>query len=84
MSQITLNERCDSSNKSSFYLTYIALCKERNVPAILELIKNKCKLDFVADRIKAEQWLMIFKSLDRDDSLEVIAIKSRKSMSYGK
>lgn len=83
MDQATFNEHCDSSKQSSFYVTYTTLCREKNVPAILELIKNKYKLDFVADRIKSDQWEMICKSLDQDNTLELLAIRSRKSTPLG-
>lgn len=83
MDQIEFNERCDSSKQSSFHSTYISLCKEKNVPAILELIKSKNKLDFVADRLRTDQWEMICKSLDQDSTLEFLAIRSRKSTPPG-
>lgn len=83
MDQASSNEHSDSSTQSSFYATYTSLCKDKNVPAILELIKSKSKLDFVADRIRADQWDMICKSLDQDSTLECLAIRSRKSTPLG-
>lgn len=80
----SFNEPSDSTKQSSFYATYTSLCKDKNVPAILELIKSKSKLDFVADRIRVDQWEMICKSLDQDSTLECLAIRSRKSTGLGK
>lgn len=82
MDQIPFNEQ--SSKQSSFHSTYISLCKEKNVPAILELIKSKNKLDFVVDRIRTDHCEMICKALDLDNALECLAIRSRKSTPLGK
>ncbi|KAJ6638323.1 Protein Cep78 like [Pseudolycoriella hygida] len=66
------------AKQSSFFLSYKTLCKEKGVPAMLELIRNKRKLDFVADRIKVDHWEMICKSIEYDNLLESLAIRSRK------
>lgn len=84
MHQVTFNEHCDSSKQSSFHSTYTTFCKDKNVPAILELIKSKNKLDFVVDRIRTDHWEMICKSLEQDKTLEYLAIRSRKSNPLGK
>lgn len=84
MHQVTVNEHCDSSKQSSFHSTYTSFCKDKNVPAILELIKSKNKLDFVVDRIRTDHWEMICKSLEQDNTLEYLAIRSRKANPLGK
>lgn len=83
MDQQSSNERCENSKQSSFHATYQSLCRDKNVPAILELIKSKSKLEFVADRMKIDQCEMICKSLEQDNTLEFLAIRSRKSSGLG-
>ncbi len=84
MDHIQTNGRGDSTKQSPFHSTYISLCKDKNVPAILELIKSKNKLDFVADRIRSDQLDIVCKSLEWDSALEFLAIRSRKSRSLGR
>lgn len=88
MEQLQSNGHCDSSkllpqSPSPFYSTYMSVCKDKNVPAILELIKSKTKLDFVADRIRADQWDTILKPLESDNTLEYLAIRWRKTNYFG-
>lgn len=54
------------------------------MPAILELVKNKNRLDFAADRIRTDQWDLVCKSLSQDNALELLAVRSRKSGPLGR
>lgn len=64
-----------------FYVWYAELCRRANT-APLAIVKpakpkNNSVLDFVSDRIKAEEWVPIVKALSQDTSLHVIAIRSK-------
>lgn len=64
-----------------FYVWYTELCRRLNcTPApVVKPAKPKCQtvLDFVADRLKIEEWHPIISALKQDTSLHVISIKSR-------
>lgn len=64
-----------------FYVWYTELCRRINctpAPAV-KPAKPKCQtvLDFVADRLRLEEWSPIINALRHDTSLHVIQIKSR-------
>ncbi|XP_018567557.1 protein Cep78 homolog [Anoplophora glabripennis] len=64
-----------------FYVWYTELCRRINctpAPAV-KPAKPKCQtvLDFVADRLRLEEWNPIISALRHDTSLHVIQIKSR-------
>ncbi|KAJ8920589.1 hypothetical protein NQ315_004728 [Exocentrus adspersus] len=66
-----------------FYVWYTELCRRINCtpsPAV-KPAKPKCQtvLDFIADRLKVEEWSPIINALRHDTSLHVIHIKSRLS-----
>lgn len=64
-----------------FYVWYSELCRRLNsTPApVVKPAKPKCQtvLDFVADRLKVEEWNPVINALRHDTSLHVIAIKSK-------
>ncbi|XP_044267204.1 protein Cep78 homolog [Tribolium madens] len=64
-----------------FYVWYTELCRRLNsTPApVVKPAKPKCQtvLNFVADRLKVEEWSPVINALRHDTSLHVIAIKSR-------
>ncbi|KAJ8928572.1 hypothetical protein NQ314_018857 [Rhamnusium bicolor] len=64
-----------------FYVWYTELCRRINcTPApVVKPAKPKCQtiLEFVADRLKVEEWNPIINALRHDTSLHVINIKSR-------
>lgn len=66
-----------------FYVWYTELCRRLNsAPApVVKPAKPKCQtvLNFVADRLKVEEWSPVINALRHDTSLHVIAIKSRLS-----
>ncbi|CAH1175797.1 unnamed protein product [Phaedon cochleariae] len=64
-----------------FYVWYTELCRRLNcnpAPAV-KPAKPKCQtiLEFVADRLKVEEWNPIVNALRNDTSLHVLSIKSR-------
>lgn len=69
-----------------FHRKYVETCKKRNavpVPEIKEKVKNV--LDFVADRIKLDDWPSIMKALMADDgTLRCLGIRLRKCYTHGK
>lgn len=69
----------------TFHRKYLESCKKRNAIPVAE-IKEKSKnvLDFVADRIKLDDWPSIMKALIADDgALRCLAIRLRKSYTHG-
>ncbi|KAL3282498.1 hypothetical protein HHI36_005680 [Cryptolaemus montrouzieri] len=66
-----------------FYIWYTELCRRMNSnpSAILRPAKPKSNtiLDFVADRLKFEDWSPVINALRHDTSLHVIIIRSRMS-----
>lgn len=64
-----------------FYVWYTELCRRLNCTPtpVVKPAKPKCQtvLDFVADRLKVEEWHPIINALRQDTSLHVISIKSR-------
>lgn len=64
-----------------FYVWYTELCRRLNCTPtpIVKPAKPKCQtvLDFVADRLKVEEWHPLVTALKQDTSLHVISIKSR-------
>lgn len=68
-----------------FHRKYVETCRKRNaipVPEIKEKVKNV--LDFVADRIKLDDWPSIMKALMADDgALRGLAIRLRKCYTHG-
>ncbi|XP_044752715.1 centrosomal protein of 78 kDa [Coccinella septempunctata] len=66
-----------------FYIWYTELCRRlnSNSAAIIRPINPKCNtvLDFVADRLKLEDWSPLLNALRHDTSLHVINIRSRMS-----
>lgn len=66
---------------SVFYVWYTELCRRLNItpaPAV-KPAKPKCQtvLDFVADRLKIEEWTPVLSALRHDTSLHVVAVRSR-------
>ncbi|ERL93153.1 protein Cep78 homolog [Dendroctonus ponderosae] len=66
---------------SVFYVWYTELCRRLNInpaPAV-KPAKPKCQtvLDFVADRLKIEEWTPVLNALRQDTSLHVVAVRSR-------
>lgn len=82
MSQSTLS--IINSINNSFHTKYLNLCKGRNFLPNHEIIKNKFKLEIVADRLKIYEWQMITKALEQDTSLQSIEIISRKPVQCGR
>nr|XP_023026291.1 centrosomal protein of 78 kDa [Leptinotarsa decemlineata] len=75
--------RANSKPMNVFYVWYTELCRRMNcnpAPAV-KPAKPKCQtvLEFVADRLKVEEWNPIVNALRNDTSLHVISIKSRIS-----
>lgn len=69
-----------------FHRKYVDTCKKRNAAPVAE-IKEKVKnvLDFVADRVKLDDWPSIMKALMADDgSLRGLGIRLRKAYTHGK
>ncbi|KAF7286873.1 hypothetical protein GWI33_003444 [Rhynchophorus ferrugineus] len=66
---------------SVFYVWYSELCRRLNInPAsCVKPAKPKCQtvLDFVADRLKVEDWNPVINALRQDTSLHVIAVRSK-------
>lgn len=64
-----------------FYIWYSELCRRLNITPLTAVKparpKNDSVLDFVADRIKPEDWVPIISALRQDTSLHVIAIRSK-------
>lgn len=64
-----------------FYVWYTELCRRLNCTPtpVVKPAKPKCQtvLDFVADRLKVEEWHPIINALKHDTSLHVISIRSR-------
>lgn len=64
-----------------FYVWYTELCRRQNSNPVSTIrpnhLKNEQILDFVADRIKIEDWAPFFNALKLDASLHAIAIHSR-------
>lgn len=81
MNQSTLNIIKNMNN--SFHTKYLSLCKGRNFLPNHEIVKNKFKLEIVADRMKINEWQMITKALEQDNSLQSIEIISRKAVQCG-
>ncbi|XP_049822050.1 protein Cep78 homolog [Aethina tumida] len=75
--------RVNTKPVNVFYVWYAELCRRLNSsPApIVKPTRNKCKtvLDFVADRLKLEDWSPVINALRHDTSLHVINIRSRIS-----
>ncbi|KAK4879677.1 hypothetical protein RN001_007823 [Aquatica leii] len=67
--------------RNIFYVWYTELCRRANTNPLNSIKpakpKNDVVLDFVADRIKCEEWTPILHALCLDTSLHVISIKSR-------
>lgn len=66
---------------SVFYVWYTELCRRLNIqpaPAV-KPAKPKCQtiLDFVADRLKIEEWTPVLNALRQDTSLHVLAVRTR-------
>ncbi|XP_037046842.1 protein Cep78 homolog [Bradysia coprophila] len=76
MSQSTLNVIKNLNN--SFHNKYLTLCKRKNVLPNHEIIKNKLKLEVVAERMKIYEWQIVTKALEQDNSLQSIEIVSRR------
>lgn len=77
-----------SQNKGKpFHLRYLELCKNRNTNPLPE-IKTRNKefgtLDFFGDRVRVDDWLLIFNALYYDTSLHFVAIKLRKNATSSK
>lgn len=81
MSQSTIT--VIKSMNNSFHTKYLNLCKEKNFLPNHEIIKNKLKLEIVADRLKIYEWQMITKALEQDNSLQNIEIISRRAVQCG-
>lgn len=81
MNQSTLNIIKNMNN--SFQTKYLNLCKGRNFLPNHDIVKNKFKLEIVADRMKINEWHMITKALEQDNSLQSIEITSRKAVQCG-
>lgn len=81
MSQSTLTVIKNLNN--SFHTKYLTLCKGKNVLPNHEIIKNKLKLEIVADRMKIYEWQIVTKALDQDNSLQCIEIVSRRPVQCG-
>lgn len=68
-----------------FHRKYLETCKKRNaapVPEIKE--KEKNVLDFIADRVKLDDWPSIMKALIGDDgALRGLGIRLRKAYTHG-
>ncbi|XP_045470121.1 protein Cep78 homolog [Harmonia axyridis] len=66
-----------------FHIWYPELCRRLNSssPAVVRPLNPKCTtvLDFVADRLKMEDWSPLLNALRHDTSLHVINIRSRMS-----
>lgn len=64
-----------------FYVWYSELCRRQNTNPVSAIrpnhLKNEQILDFVADRIKIEDWAPFLNALKLDTSLHAIAIHSR-------
>uniref|UniRef100_A0A336LZW6 CSON006149 protein n=1 Tax=Culicoides sonorensis TaxID=179676 RepID=A0A336LZW6_CULSO len=72
------------SRMKPFHLRYLELCKSKNLHPLPEVkAKNKdvTVLDFYGDRVKCDDWMVIFHSLYYDTSLHYVAIKLRKNNS---
>lgn len=81
MSQSALTTIKNINN--SFQTKYLALCKARNYLPNHDIIKNKFKIEIVADRMKIYEWQMIIKALEQDNSLQSIEITSRRAVQCG-
>lgn len=81
MSQSSLTVIKNINN--SFPTKYLALCKAKNVLPNHEIVKNKLKLEIVADRLKIYEWQMLTKALEYDNSLQGIEIVSRRAVQCG-
>ncbi|KAL1513471.1 hypothetical protein ABEB36_002877 [Hypothenemus hampei] len=66
---------------SVFYVWYTELCRRLNInpSTAVKPAKPKCQtvLDFVADRLKVEEWTPLLSALRQDASLHVITVRSR-------
>ncbi|XP_030765096.1 centrosomal protein of 78 kDa [Sitophilus oryzae] len=66
---------------SVFYVWYAELCRRLNInpSTCVKPAKPKCQtvLDFVADRLKVEDWNPVLNALRQDTSLHVIAVRSK-------
>lgn len=82
MSQSTLT--MIKSINNSFHTKYLNLCKAKNFLPNHEIMRNKFKLEIVADRLKMHEWQMITKSLEQDNSLQSIEIISRRAVQCGR
>lgn len=68
-----------------FHRKYVDVCKKRNAAPVAE-IKEKVKnvLDFVADRVKLDDWPSIMKALMADDgALRGLGIRLRRACTHG-
>lgn len=69
-----------------FYVWYTELCRRAGTQPLNYVKparpKNENVLDFVADRIKPEEWIPLLSALRRDTSLHVIAIHSRAKCKF--
>lgn len=69
-----------------FYVWYGEVCRRLNTTPLSIVKPPKPKsstiLDFVCDRIKAEEWTPVLNALEKDTSLHVIAIRSRANCKF--
>ncbi|XP_050302729.1 protein Cep78 homolog [Anthonomus grandis grandis] len=76
-----INKQNNPKPVNVFYVWYTELCRRLNItPApSVKPAKPKCQtvLDFVADRLKIEEWPPVLNALRQDTSLHVVAIRSR-------
>lgn len=72
-------------NLHSFMSSYPNLCRLQNTipnPCIKINNSNNC-LDFIADRLKLDDWKPVLEAISNDRSLHFISIRSRHSNSKG-
>lgn len=72
--------------RNGFHGKYLAICKTKNLMPLPEVkVKqhNVHVLDFHADRVRAYDWLAIYKALFYDKTLKFMAIRLRKNNEKG-
>ncbi|CAG9768649.1 unnamed protein product [Ceutorhynchus assimilis] len=78
LSTITTKEK-DPTAVHVFFVWYNELCRRLTIRPTIKPVKSKCQtvLDFVAEKLKLEEWNLVINALRLDTSLHVIAIRSR-------
>lgn len=76
-----------SQKRDGFHGKYLKICKLKNIQPVAEVKakhNNISSLDFHADRIKVNDWILICKALESDRTLKYVAIRLRKNDGIGK